>query len=465
MKNIIFIIFYLALILEINGNFLRNLKEENPPEPPSGDEPPQPPSDQPGPSPSGENGYNYTDYKATSTNENLKEGEQIISNNSDESAAYVTENGITFVKADLIKESGNSSNIENSEFYGVNAAILVQGGGLTINGGTITTKATGGNALCVTNDGKATLTKTVIKSIAESSARGLHATYGGEIIGTQLTISSTGGSCATLATDRGEGIVKCTNCELKTEGKGSPLIYSTGEITISETEGTATYSQMVVVEGKNTATVKDLSNLKCHGNGNREGNPDKCGIMLYQSMSGDAEDGISTFNCENSIMEILSESEVYDSAPMFFITNTKADINLANCSFTYGSEIFLTGKGTSEWGESGNNGGEITLTLTNQEITGDLVIDKISTLELKMVNSTFTGKINNGKTASKMSITLDSNSKIILTGDSYYTSLTNSDSKGTNIEKGSFKFEEYTPDTSSQKWIKVSMMLLILLFL
>ena len=74
MKNIIFIIFYLALILEINGNFLRNLKEENPPEPPSGDEPPQPPSDQPGPSPSGGNEYNYTDYKATSINENLEEG-------------------------------------------------------------------------------------------------------------------------------------------------------------------------------------------------------------------------------------------------------------------------------------------------------------------------------------------------------------------------------------------------------
>ena len=220
---------------------------------------------------------------------------------------------------------------------------------------------------------------------------------------------------------------------------------------------------MVVVEGKNTATVKDSSNLKCHGNRNREENVDICGVMLYQSMSGDAEDGISTFNCENSQMEIVSDSEVFKTAPMFFVTNTKSEINLENCTFTYGSETFLSSKGTSAWGNTGKNGGEVTLTLKNQDIEGDLVIDNISTLELKMINSKFTGKINNGKTALKMAITLDADSKITLTGDSYYTSLKNADSKGNNIDKGNYKFVEY--DSSSQKWIKVSMILLVLLFL
>ena len=467
MKSYIFIFFFFALILEINSN-LRNLKEEqNTPEPPfSGDEPPEPPPGPgpgPGPAPSGNNTYNYTDYKAVSIDTYLTSEDTITSENADESAAYITKSGIKFEGANLIKESGESSDIENSEFYGVNAAVLVQGGELNINGGSITTKAKGGNALCATNHGKVTLTNTVIKSTAERSARGLHSTYGGEIIGTSLTISSTGDSCATLATDRGEGTVECNNCKLTTGGKGSPVIYSTGQITISNTEGTATYSQMVVVEGKNTATVKDSSNLKCHGNGNREENVDICGVMLYQSMSGDAEDGISTFNCENSQMEIVSDSEVFKTAPMFFVTNTKSEINLENCTFTYGSETFLSSKGTSAWGNTGKNGGEVTLTLKNQDIEGDLVIDNISTLELKMINSKFTGKINNGKTALKMAITLDADSKITLTGDSYYTSLKNADSKGNNIDKGNYKFVEY--DSSSQKWIKVSMILLVLLFL
>jgi len=58
---------------------------------------------------------------------------------------------------------------------------------------------------------------------------------------------------------------------------------------------------------------------------------DKCDVMLNQSMSGDADSGTSTFNCESSTIEILSGSNVYNLAPMFFITNTDASINLNNC--------------------------------------------------------------------------------------------------------------------------------------
>ena len=42
---------------------------------------------------------------------------------------------------------------------------------------------------------------------------------------------------------------------------------------------------------------------------------------------------------------------------MFFITNTDASINLERCTFIYGSGIFLSAKGTTEWGSSGSNGG------------------------------------------------------------------------------------------------------------
>ena len=52
-----------------------------------------------------------------------------------------------------------------------------------------------------------------------------------------------------------------------------------------------------------------------------------------------------------------------------------------------------------------------------------------------MINSSFKGKINNKKTASKLSISIDSKSKITQTGDSYYTSLTNEESSGKNIDK------------------------------
>ena len=449
MNKVLVLIFFLLSILHVNTNFLRYL--------------------QPG---SNTNNYDYSKITAVSTDQSLSNAD-LSSTTSDQSVVYITTSGLTITDSTLTKSSGDSSNTENSEFYGVNAAVLVQGGEVSITGGNINTNAKGANAICATNDGKVTISGTTIKSTGDSSARGLHATYGGSITATGVSISSTGGSCATLATDRGEGTVSCTNCELSTAGSGSPLIYSTGDITVSKTTGTSTGAQAVVVEGKNTATVKDSSNLKCNGIGNRN-NVDQCGVMLYQSMSGDADDGISTFNCENSNIEIQSGSSVYSSAPMFFITNTDAFIKLNGCTFTYGSGTFLSAKGTSEWGTSGSNGGDVILNLTNQNIVGDFVVDANSDLTINMVNSTITGKINSAKTADDLSINLDSASKITLTGNSYYTSISNSDKTGANIINGSYSLSSYDADdddndinrvTTNGKFIPLSFFLLLTLLL
>ena len=382
------------------------------------------------------NGYNYNSYSAVSTNSDLS-GATLTSTTSDQSVVYITTSGITIDSSTIQKTSGDSSNTENSEFYGVNAAILVQGGGVTITDGTITTAAKGANAVCATNSGTVTISGTTIKSTGSGSARGLHSTYGGKITASDVTISSTGGSCATLATDRGEGTVTCSGCTLSTEGAGSPLIYSTGTITVSKTTGTASGAQMVVVEGKNTAIVQESSSLKCSGVGNRN-NVDDCGIFLYQSMSGDADVGTSTFTCTESTFEIESTSSVYSSAPMFFITNTAAAINLEDCTFKYGSGTFLSSKATSEWGNSGSNGGTVTLTLTNQEIEGDFIVDSSSSLSITMVNSSIKGKINTDNESTNVAITLDAASSITLTGNSYISSLTNADTTGSNINKGSY---------------------------
>lgn len=479
MKNILFLIFLVLLSIEAKRNIPRNLKEpettgegENPPE--GGENPPGPPPEggegdnPPGPPPSGggDNSYNYTDYKANVTDENVG-SDELTATESDQSVVYITTNNITFTEPNLIKLSGESSNIENSEFYGVNAAVLVQGGEVSITGGTITTKAKGGNAICATNKGKVTISGTKIVSTAVSSGRGLHATYGGQINAVNVDISSTGASCANLATDRGEGVVTCTGCQLSTTGAGSPLIYSTGQITVNNTKGTATGAQTVVVEGKNTANIFDKSELYCYGTGNRN-NIDNCGVMIYQSMSGDAADGTGVLNCVDSTLEILKDSEIYTTAPMFFVTNTKAVINLEDCRINYGSNIFLDIKGTTEWGNEGSNGGEVTLNLNNQEIKGDITVDGISSLSIVMKNSKITGTINTSKKAKSLSISLDSKSTITLTGNSYYTSLTNEVSSGENIVKGEYTFSEYSSEggddvkpVSKGSFIGLSMLLVL----
>ena len=389
--------------------------------------------------------YDYSSYSATSTNENLSSTTK-SNTNSDQSVVYITQSGITISDSTLTKSGETSGDVEDCEFYGVNAAVLVNGGGLTMTGGTITTSAKGGNALVATNSGTVTISKTTITSTGASSARGLHSTYGGSITASEVTITTSGGSCATLATDRGEGTVTCTGCTLTTSGSGSPLIYSTGDITVSGTEGTANKAQAVVVEGKNTATIKSSSKLKCTASPNNKN--DECGILIYQSMSGDADSGTSTFTCESSSIEILSSSDYYLSAPMFYITNTEANVNLNSCTFTYGSNTFLKAD-EGAWGSSGSNGGTATFTLTNQDIEGDIIVGSTSSLTINLVNSSIKGTINGDKTAAKLAIVLDSDSSITLTGNSYYTSLTNSDSSNSNINSGSYTWSKYDESSSS----------------
>lgn len=363
------------------------------------------------------------------------------SSTADESPIKVSDGGIaTIENATINKSGGDSSNTENSEFYGVNSGVLTQANSTTtIKNSKITTNAKGANAVFATGENaKVYVYDTEITTNGSSSSRGLDATYGGYIEADNVKITTQGGSCATLATDRGEGTVIAKNSTLETNGAGSPIIYSTGDISIENTTGTANGAQMTVIEGKNTATVTN-STLKCSGKGNRN-DVDNCGIMIYQSMSGDAGEGTGTFNASDSTLEIAADSSYYKTAPFFFITNTDAIINLENNSLKYGSGTLISAKGTSEWGNSGNNGGNVTLNATNQKLSGNVEADNISTVTINLSsNSNLEGTINGDNTAKSVILKLDSSSTLTLTGDCYITSLEDADSSYSNINFNGYK--------------------------
>ena len=133
-------------------------------------------------------------------------------------------------------------------------------------------------------------------------SRGLDATYNGKITATNVIINTDGQSCAALATDRGEGQVHVSNSEINTgvsrdSGRGSPLIYSTGNITLDNSKGTAYVSQIACIEGKNSIELSN-SDLTGYAEGNRKDGDeyvDLGGVFIYQSMSGDADVGTSLF--------------------------------------------------------------------------------------------------------------------------------------------------------------------------
>lgn len=360
------------------------------------------------------------------------------SSSQDQSVILVNGGTASINNAQIIKK-GDTGNIENSEFYGINSGILVQKNSTAIiKNSTINTSSKGSNAVFATGTkAKITISDSTIKTTGSSGSRGLDATYGGSIIGNNLKISTLGQSSATLATDRGEGNIHVSNSTLKTNGGGSPLIYSTGNISVNKTTGIANNSQIAVVEGKNSASVRS-STLYANGSGNRN-HVDDAGIMIYQSMSGDASSGTGVFSASQSSLNISSTSKYYKTAPMFFITNTNAKINLTNTQLNYGSGILLNAAATSEWGKSGSNGATVILNASSQTLAGNINADKLSSVTLHLKISSYKGAINNKNTAKNITLTLDKSSSITLTGDTYITSLNDEDTSYSNIHLNGYK--------------------------
>ena len=413
-----YIFIFITLIfsnIQSNNNFFRNL---------------QPGSESSSTSVSYSAEYTYSSTNCLTSN-------TVSSDDADENVILVN-NGATFILNSVtVNKTGDASNTENAEFYGLNAAFLVTNSstGVIFNS-SILTNGKGANAVfSFGSSSKIEIFNSSIITTGQSSSRGLLATYTGTINAYNIFISTTGGSCASLATDRGEGVVTCLSCQLITAGAGSPVIYSTGTITIDGTTGSALDAQMVVVEGANSALIKD-STLNSYSNGNRDSKVDSSGIFIYQSTSGDANEGIASFAAVSSNFTIFENSSYYSSAPMFFVTNTEAKITLLGGNkFNYGSGVFLKADtNTENWGTNNKNGGTVTLYIKGESIVGNIISGSNSSITIYLTeSSTLTGTITATGT---VNIYIDSTSKWTLTGNSVVTNYQSVSSS--NIEKGDY---------------------------
>ena len=281
------------------------------------------------------------------------------------------------------------------------------------------------DAVFATGEGSViSVENTNIHTKSESS-RGLDATYKGTVNGRNLTITTEGAHSATLATDRGEGTITAEAAKLTTSGEGSPIIYSTGNITADYITGEAKNSEIGVVEGKNSITLT---------NSNVTGYKDN-GFMLYQSFSGDAESGIARFKAENNSLT------THATGAFIYVNNTTAEVDLTgNAISTPNTTTLAKAAADSRWGKTGENGGHLTLRASNQALNGNIVADAISTIALDMTNeSSLVGAINTDNTAKEITLKLSKDSTWTLTGDSYVKSLTNEDTTGDNIHLNGYK--------------------------
>lgn len=345
--------------------------------------------------------------------------------------ALLLTNGTSKISSAKITKSGNS-NDENSDFYGTNAAVLVKNGTLNIDGGSVTTNGSHANGVFAYANGTINLTNTNIKTTSNNSGA-IMVTGGGKLNATNVTAETDGNSSAPIRSDRGGGTMIVNGGKYTANGIGSPVIYSTANVTVNNATLISTKSEGAVVEGKNSITLNNVNLMDTNTtlNGNSETYKN---IFIYQSMSGDADEGLASFSAKDSTITT-------NKGDTIFVTNIKATISLTNNKIINNDSTgaFLRIQ-SGKWGRSGSNGGDLTLNANNQIINGDIFVDNISTLNMKLTNgSNYTGKINGNNTAKNITLSLDSTSKIKLTGDTYVNTLEDADSSYSNINFNGYK--------------------------
>ena len=361
-------------------------------------------------------------------------GEAYASETEDESALIVnTDDDITLTDI-TVSKTGDSKGGDNCNFYGLNAALLAMGGStVTITGANITSDADGANGVFSYGgnggrNGAAGDGTTVV--ISDSSivttgdgSGGIMTTGGGVTYASNLTVETSGRSSAAIRTDRGGGTVVVDGGSYTSNGLGSPAIYSTADITVSNATLTSNLSEGVCIEGMNSITLENCdmtaNNTQMNGNATFLDT-----IMIYQSMSGDADSGTSAFTMTGGSLTSLN-------GHMFHVTNTHAVITLNGVELvSKDDENVLLSVCADGWNGAGNIA---ELNAVGQVLTGTILVGDDSTLTLNLTEgSSFEGAISGeitnakGETVSsevgEVTVTLDATSTWTLTADTYITS-------------------------------------------
>lgn len=359
----------------------------------------------------------------------------------DENALLIDTAEAVTLNNPTVTKGGDSDGGDNCSFYGLNAAVLAKGGAtVAITGGTVESDADGANGVFsyggnggrngAAGDGTTVNISDTVITTTGNNAGGIMTTGGGITNAANLTVTTGGRSSAAIRTDRGGGTVSVTGGSYTTGGLGSPAIYSTADITVEDALLVSTLSEGVCIEGKNTVILKNCdltaSNTQCNGNATFLDT-----IMIYQSMSGDADSGTSAFT-------MTGGSLTSKNGHVFHITNTHAIISLENVAISNeDSEGVLLSVFDDGWNGAENNAA---LFAASQQLEGCILVGSNSKFSLTLTGgSGFAGSISgdiqnsSGTVVStevgEVSVTLDDTSTWTLTADTYITSFTGSASQ------------------------------------
>ena len=379
------------------------------------------------------------------TKEDITVNETITNDADGEHAVEASGEEASFSNVGVTK-TGDADGDE-ADFYGENSAVFATDGAmLDITDSLIEMNGRHANAVFSYGEGTTVnISDSVIETQGDCSG-GLMTTGGGTMNARNLTINTSGRSSAAIRSDRGGGTVSVSEGFYKTTGVGSPVIYSTADITVSDAYMESTASEGIVIEGKNSVTLNNATLIADNNMKNSDKSDSYNGVMIYQSMSGDADVGTSSFTANGG-------SITNKNGDIFFVNNTATEISLSGVEITNedAEGVFLRAAAAG-WGSEGSNGGKVNMNASGQVISGDVVVDDISALNLYLKDkSAFTGAINTDGQSGDVYVEIENGSTWKLTADSYISGLTVNTGQAIDLNGHKLYIDgrEYTEGSSS----------------
>jgi hypothetical protein len=362
----------------------------------------------------------YENVELTSDTTNFS-SDTIYSTTADVSA--LTANGGNGYLTDcVITKSGATSSADNSSFLGQNASVLAKKGTLALKGGSIVGKDEGCAGIAAYSSSGIAYSQNVAITTQSNVAGGLHVCGGGKNYAWNDMVATAGEHSAAIRSDRGGGTMRVYGGTYISSGAGSPAIYCTADIQVSEATLAASGSEAFAMEGLNTTSLFD-SSLEGACPASSQNDNIQWNVICYQSMSGDSASGTGRFN-------MVGGTLTADQGGMFFGTNTDAEFYLSGVTLvpSKSNPFLLRATGISRWSNS-YSAMKTHFTADNETMTGDIIHDTKSGLTVDLIgNSVWTGAstLSTAYTGSKTStINIESGSKWVVSGDSVIASLNN----------------------------------------
>ncbi|KAJ5726020.1 uncharacterized protein N7483_007377 [Penicillium malachiteum] len=378
--------------------------------------------------------YHYSDVEKDVSQKTL-----FVSTN-DTSVVVITQDSHVNISDSTIIKHGYSTDLYQSSFYGINAAINVANASVAyLDGLNVTVHNGAANVYVYGNNSYAYVSNSDLYSSGPVS-HGLYAAGYGTVVGTNLRHYSGAYRSSSFAGDSPKGYVQVYDSLSHTAGIGSATFYGQGTIYAKNIIGHAQKAPIAFLDGAqidiydSDLTAGLLAGAVIFSSGTRESGssisftdssitvlPDAAAALWFGNVIASASLTRTRINTTSGILAIANYSQVTQD-------------------FTYFADSTASA--------------EATITVSDSDLTGDLVAYNGSSISWSLENySSWTGCAYSGYGSANFSITLDSTSIWTLTKDTVVKHFKNGDTSLTNIHSEGHSLY-YDSSATSNKWLK-----------